>query len=87
MTHAVTYLPQVDQVIIVKDGRLGEKGSFNQLMTSEGDFSQFVLHYLHDIDTEDAEAGMELFSHFHCKSHDAYDFFSIDHSVRQHIAH
>lgn len=46
VTHAVTFLPQVDEVIVLKDGRLVESGSYSELIDNDGDFAQFIVQYL-----------------------------------------
>lgn len=73
MTHAVTYLPQVDQVMVMRDGRLVERGSYSQLVAAaEGEFAQLVLQYLHDMDGQDVQEGIMywfhyIWRHLHCK--------------------
>lgn len=32
VTHGVTYLPQMDQIIVIKDGRVSEMGTYSQLL-------------------------------------------------------
>ena len=44
VTHAVTYLPQVDQIIVVKDGEITETGSYRELLDRKVRLS-FVLHF------------------------------------------
>ncbi|XP_071514768.1 multidrug resistance-associated protein 1-like [Panulirus ornatus] len=59
VTHAVTFLPQVDEIIVLKNGRLGEKGSYNNLLASGGDFAQYIVQHIHDMEEEDAEKELE----------------------------
>ncbi|XP_055891763.1 multidrug resistance-associated protein 1-like [Biomphalaria glabrata] len=42
VTHGVHWLPFVDEIIVVKDGRISEAGSYQQLLENNGDFSQFL---------------------------------------------
>lgn len=46
VTHAITYLPQTDQVAVIKDGYVSENGSYKELLAKKGDFSEFMLHYI-----------------------------------------
>lgn len=32
VTHSVTFLPQVDQIIVIKQGEISEVGSYSELM-------------------------------------------------------
>ena len=42
VTHGVHWLPYVDKVIVVKDGKVSETGSYKQLLDHDGAFAQFV---------------------------------------------
>ncbi|KAK7071356.1 Canalicular multispecific organic anion transporter 1 [Halocaridina rubra] len=55
VTHAVTFLPKVDEVIVVKDGQLVEKGTYSELVAADGEFAQFILQYLKSCEEKDAE--------------------------------
>ncbi|XP_078381397.1 ATP-binding cassette sub-family C member 3-like [Oculina patagonica] len=45
VTHNVSFLPQVDKIIVLKDGTISEEGTYAELMASGGDFSEFVTTY------------------------------------------
>lgn len=45
VTHATTYLSEVDYIIVMKEGRVTENGTYNELMTKQGDFSDFIMTY------------------------------------------
>ncbi|KAF9352484.1 hypothetical protein BGX26_009716 [Mortierella sp. AD094] len=42
VTHQLHVLPQVDYVICVKDGEIVERGTFQELMANEGEFSSLM---------------------------------------------
>ncbi|CAL1544373.1 unnamed protein product, partial [Lymnaea stagnalis] len=42
-THAVHWLPLVDTIIVMQEGRITEMGSYLQLMKKDGNFAQFLL--------------------------------------------
>ncbi|KAF5296656.1 hypothetical protein FQR65_LT10196 [Abscondita terminalis] len=47
VTHNLTYLPQVDKIVVIKDGEISENGSYQELMEKKGDFSEFLVQYLY----------------------------------------
>lgn len=52
VTHAVTFLPQVDQIIVFKDGKISESGTYKELLTQKGDFAEFLVQYLSESDED-----------------------------------
>ena len=46
VTHSVTFLSEVDQVIVVDKGRISEAGTLQELIDKKGDYSEFVQQYL-----------------------------------------
>ena len=53
MTHGISFLPQVDQIIVMKDGRISEIGTYEQLLASKGAFADFLIEQLQDQREED----------------------------------
>jgi ABC-type sulfate/molybdate transport systems ATPase subunit len=45
VTHALHFLPQSDYILTVVDGRIAERGTYADLMSSEGAFSKFVSEF------------------------------------------
>jgi ABC-type multidrug transport system ATPase subunit len=45
VTHALHFLPQVDYILTIVDGRVAESGSYSELMTNDGEFSKFVTEF------------------------------------------
>ena len=54
VTHSLTYLPVVDHIVVMKDGRISEQGSYQQLVANKGEFQEFLLQYLAE-EEEDVE--------------------------------
>ena len=52
MTHAVHLLPLVDYIVVLKDGRVDEMGTFAELMSHNGAFAEFCREYLEKRDDE-----------------------------------
>lgn len=46
VTHRISLLKRVDHVIVMKDGRISEQGTYNELMQKGGDFSDLVIQFL-----------------------------------------
>eukprot|EP00095_Tigriopus_kingsejongensis_P008533 maker-scaffold81_size397536-snap-gene-2.18 protein:Tk08533 transcript:maker-scaffold81_size397536-snap-gene-2.18-mRNA-1 annotation:"multidrug resistance-associated protein 1 isoform x4" len=45
VTHNVTFLHETDLILVMKNGRISEMGTFNDLMSGGGDFSLFLAEY------------------------------------------
>lgn len=45
VTHGVSFLPHVDEIVVLKDGVISEVGSYNTLRSSRGAFSEFLNTY------------------------------------------
>ncbi|KAH9491630.1 Multidrug resistance-associated protein 1 [Bulinus truncatus] len=46
VTHGTHWLPEVDEIIVVKNGSISEVGSFEKLMKSNGEFAQLFYSTL-----------------------------------------
>merc|ERR1719244_560126 len=54
VTHGITYLPKTDYIIVMKDGKISEQGSYEDLISQKGEFAAFMLEYMTE-ENEDAE--------------------------------
>ncbi|KAG7239908.1 hypothetical protein INR49_028169 [Caranx melampygus] len=45
VTHGLSFLPQVDLILVMVEGQVTEMGSYQQLMATEGAFSEFLRTY------------------------------------------
>lgn len=52
MTHGVTFLPQVDVIVVMKAGQITEMGTFNELLDKKGEFSEFLVQHITDTDDD-----------------------------------
>ena len=58
VTHGVTFLPQTDHIIVLKDGRVSEQGSYQDLVEQKGAFAAFLEEYMAEgAEEEDEEKG------------------------------
>ncbi|XP_012669991.1 ATP-binding cassette sub-family C member 3 isoform X2 [Clupea harengus] len=60
VTHGITFLSQVDNILVMIDGRVSETGSYQDLLRQNGAFAEFLRNYsLEDI-IEDDDGTMEM---------------------------
>lgn len=45
VTHALHFLPQVDYIYAIADGRITEHGTYAELMESRGEFAKFITQF------------------------------------------
>ncbi|XP_014250192.1 multidrug resistance-associated protein 1-like [Cimex lectularius] len=50
VTHSITFLPEVDFIIVLKDGSVSETGTYRELLDKKGAFSEFLTTHTQDID-------------------------------------
>ncbi|XP_053408516.1 multidrug resistance-associated protein 1-like isoform X2 [Mercenaria mercenaria] len=55
VTHGVHWLPMVDTIVVMVDGRVSELGSYEELMSHDGAFAQFLKVYLTQEDNDDED--------------------------------
>ncbi|XP_069605222.1 ATP-binding cassette sub-family C member 3 isoform X1 [Ranitomeya imitator] len=55
VTHGISFLPQVDHIVVIVDGQVSETGSYQQLMSQNGAFSEFLRNYTFDDNVEEEE--------------------------------
>ena len=60
VTHGVTFLPKTDHIIVMKDGKVSEQGSYEDLLNQKGEFANFLVEYMSEKDDE--FAGDEVFA-------------------------
>ncbi len=68
VTHGVSYLPKVDRIYVMKDGRITEKGTYLELLKRGGEFADFLIQHLTeeedhneltDAESEEIKQGLE----------------------------
>ncbi|XP_077284669.1 multidrug resistance-associated protein 1-like [Arctopsyche grandis] len=52
VTHGITYLSEVDYIIVLKDGEVSESGTYTNLLKKKGDFADFLLQHLNEATNE-----------------------------------
>lgn len=59
VTHGVHWLPNVDQILVFVNGEISEMGSYDELLTHNGAFAQFLKTFLLQEDSESEESDPE----------------------------
>jgi ATP-binding cassette, subfamily C (CFTR/MRP), member 1 len=52
VTHGITYLPQCDNIYVMKDGEVSESGSYQKLLAMKGAFAEFLVLHLQEVNEE-----------------------------------
>nr|XP_023396692.1 multidrug resistance-associated protein 1 isoform X1 [Loxodonta africana] len=55
VTHGISYLPQVDVIIVMSGGKISEMGSYQELLARDGAFAEFLRTYASAEQEQDAE--------------------------------
>eukprot|EP00048_Salpingoeca_helianthica_P002825 m.61104 g.61104 ORF g.61104 m.61104 type:complete len:1523 (-) comp12327_c0_seq3:30-4598(-) len=57
VTHGIHFLPQTDQVVVLREGRISENGSYTYLLAQNGDFARFIAEHSREEEDDAAKAG------------------------------
>lgn len=55
VTHSISFLPQVDHIIVLVDGQISEMGSYQELLKQNKAFAEFLRNYAMDEHIEEDE--------------------------------
>ncbi|NXW34750.1 MRP3 protein, partial [Phaetusa simplex] len=58
VTHGISFLPQVDHIVVLVDGKISEMGSYQDLLKQNQAFAEFLRNYALDEDIEEDEPTM-----------------------------
>lgn len=48
MTHGLSYLKDVDRIVVLNGGKISEMGTYQELIASRGPFADFLQTYLQE---------------------------------------
>ncbi|KAK3107159.1 hypothetical protein FSP39_008334 [Pinctada imbricata] len=60
VTHGIHWLPMVDMVVVLQDGKISEMGTYDELLSHDGAFAQFLKTYLTQDNDEEQEEDEEI---------------------------
>ena len=46
MTNSLNFLPQVDNLVLIEEGKITDNGAFNELLEKNGPFREFYQTFL-----------------------------------------
>ena len=49
VTHSIGFLPEVDEIVVMREGKISEMGSYERLMANKGAFAEFLLDQLNQV--------------------------------------
>jgi ABC-type multidrug transport system fused ATPase/permease subunit len=55
VTHGLSFLKNVDRIVVIKDGKISEMGTYIELMANRGAFAEFLETYLQEKIIEEPE--------------------------------
>uniref|UniRef100_A0A8C3LZ34 Canalicular multispecific organic anion transporter 2 n=1 Tax=Chrysolophus pictus TaxID=9089 RepID=A0A8C3LZ34_CHRPC len=55
VTHGIGFLPQVDHIVVLTDGKISEMGSYQELLKQNKAFAEFLRNYALDENIEEDE--------------------------------
>lgn len=59
VTHGISFLPQVDNIMVIVEGRVSEMGSYQDLLDENGAFAEFLRNFsLEEIMEDDEVTGI-----------------------------
>lgn len=53
VTHGVTYLKQMNNIVVLKDGSVSEAGTLQELLDQKGAFSEFLIQHIETVKDEE----------------------------------
>uniref|UniRef100_A0A3P8Z0T1 ATP-binding cassette, sub-family C (CFTR/MRP), member 3 n=1 Tax=Esox lucius TaxID=8010 RepID=A0A3P8Z0T1_ESOLU len=84
VTHGISFLPQVDNIVVMVEGRVSEMGSYQELLKQNGAFAEFLRNYsLEDIIEEDGATGKTLFYYY--QGHSRVSLSGLSHCWLKHV--
>ncbi|XP_049764041.1 multidrug resistance-associated protein 1 isoform X1 [Schistocerca cancellata] len=59
VTHSITFLPEVDLIVVLKDGEVTEIGAYKELLEKKGAFAEFLVQHLQEAATDEGDGELE----------------------------
>lgn len=55
VTHGITYLPEIDNIFVLKEGEVSEQGTYKELLEKKGAFAEFLIQHLTEVNAEEED--------------------------------
>uniref|UniRef100_A0A182M895 ABC-type glutathione-S-conjugate transporter n=1 Tax=Anopheles culicifacies TaxID=139723 RepID=A0A182M895_9DIPT len=55
VTHGISFLPFVENILVLKEGEISESGTYQQLIDQKGAFAEFLSQHIQELDDRDEE--------------------------------
>lgn len=65
VTHNLTYLSQVDYIIVLENGMISEQGTYEELWDKGGNFADILVSYFKDNEESSSEFSKESHLYHH----------------------
>uniref|UniRef100_A0A1B0D0A2 ABC-type glutathione-S-conjugate transporter n=1 Tax=Phlebotomus papatasi TaxID=29031 RepID=A0A1B0D0A2_PHLPP len=53
VTHGISYLPHMDEILVISDGEISESGNYKELLAQKGAFSEFLLQHIQEMEEDE----------------------------------
>ena len=76
----MTHLPDVDKIVVIKDGTISEVGTYKELLAQKGAFAEILVHFLsQELDDKIDTSQMEIKRWYRrdCKDSNNYYYLNI----------
>ena len=83
VTHGVGFLTQVDQIVVMKNGTITERGTYRQLLDKKGEFADFLVQYLAEKEDEESGGGMTSSSTVSSSRHESGSAATTDSEIEE----
>ena len=55
VTHGIGFLPQVDEIVVIKHGVVSERGTYVELLGHNGPFAEFINSFIRQTESDQEE--------------------------------
>lgn len=59
-TNSLTFLPDVDLVVVMKDGCISECGTYERLRRKDGEFARLLREYVENDDEQQHDKALQI---------------------------
>ncbi|XP_059614039.1 multidrug resistance-associated protein 1-like [Phlebotomus argentipes] len=60
VTHGISYLPHMDEILVISNGEISESGHYKELLAQKGAFSEFLVEHLQEMEDDEVDEIKEV---------------------------